>query len=148
VIFKVLMLAFVPMSLVHVFGTYVTAAGQMRWLAMLAMGCMVFNVAFNYIEIPKAGALAAAVGCLLTQWIFAGACLWKTHRMGGYVWHWKQADGVFVTLVGGVLSFGLMKVGIGASGFVGLVWAGLAYSVAAGGYLFHGELLAWLGKKG
>ena len=38
-IFKVLMLAFVPMSLVHVFGTYVTAAGQMRWLAMLALGC-------------------------------------------------------------------------------------------------------------
>ncbi len=105
-IFKVLMLAFVPMSLVHVFGTYVTAAGQMRWLAQLALVCVVINVAFNYSEIPKVGALAAAVGCLLTQWVFAGACIWKTHRLGGYVWHWKQADGLFITLVGGVLSFG------------------------------------------
>jgi O-antigen/teichoic acid export membrane protein len=148
VIFKVLMLAFVPMSLVHVFGTYVTAAGQMRWLAMLALGCLMVNVVFNYVEIPKAGALAAAVGCLLTQWVFAGACIWKTHRLGGYVWHWKQADLVFVSVVGGVLSFGLVKIGIGADGFAGLVWAGLAYAVAVGGYLFHGELMGWLGKKG
>ena len=43
-IFKVLMLAFVPMSLVHVFGTYVTAAGQMRWLAQLALGCLMVNL--------------------------------------------------------------------------------------------------------
>ncbi|MFM2425871.1 MAG: hypothetical protein RL747_1415, partial [Bacteroidota bacterium] len=74
-IFKVLMLAFVPMSLVHVFGTYVTAAGQMRWLAQLALACVVINVAFNYSEIPKVGALAAAVGCLLTQWVFALTCV-------------------------------------------------------------------------
>ncbi len=139
-IFKVLMLAFVPMSLVHVFGTYVTAAGQMRWLAKLALVCVVINVAFNYSEIPKVGALAAAVGCLLTQWVFALTCVVKTHRLGGYVWHWKQADGLFITLVGGVLSFGFMKTGFGADGFAGLVWAGLAYAVAVGGYLFHGEL--------
>ena len=146
-IFKVLMLAFVPMSLVHVFGTYVTAAGQMRWLAQLALGCLMVNVVFNYVEIPKAGALAAAVGCLLTQWVFAVACIWKTHRLGGYVWHWKQADLVFVSVVGGVLSFGLVKIGIGAEGFVGLGLAGSAYAVAVGGYLFHAELLGWLGKK-
>lgn len=146
-IFKVLMLAFVPMSLVHVFGTYVTAAGQMRWLAKLALVCVVINVAFNYSEIPKVGALAAAVGCLLTQWVFAMSCVLKTHRLGGYVWHWKQADGLFITLVGGVLSFGFMKTGIGADGFAGLVWAGLAYAVAVGGYLFHGELLGFVSKK-
>ncbi len=146
-IFKVLMLAFVPMSLVHVFGTYVTAAGQMRWLAQLALGCLMVNVVYNYVEIPKAGALAAAVGCLLTQWVFAGACIWKTHRLGGYVWHWKQADLVFVSVVGGVLSFGLVKIGIGAEGFMGVGLAGSAYAVAVGGYLFHTELLGWLGKK-
>lgn len=146
-IFKVLMLAFVPMSLVHVFGTYVTAAGQMRWLAQLALVCVVINVAFNYSEIPKVGALAAAVGCLLTQWVFALTCVVKTHRLGGYIWHWKQADGLFITLVGGVLSFGFMKTGIGADGFAGLVWAGLAYAVAVGGYLFHGELLGLVSKK-
>lgn len=146
-IFKVLMLAFVPMSLVHVFGTYVTAAGQMRWLAKLALVCVVINVAFNYSEIPKVGALAAAVGCLLTQWVFALTCVVKTHRLGGYVWHWKQADGLFITLVGGVLSFGFMKTGIGVDGFAGLVWAGLAYAIAVGGYLFHGELLGLVSKK-
>lgn len=146
-IFKVLMLAFVPMSLVHVFGTYVTAAGQMRWLAQLALVCLLINVVFNYSEIPKVGALAAAVGCLLTQWVFALACIWKTHNLGGYVWQWKQADTLFIAIVGGVLGFGLVKTGIGLDGFVGLLIAGLAYVVAVGGYLFHQELLGWLDKK-
>jgi hypothetical protein len=63
------------------------------------------------------------------------------------VWHWKQADLVFVSVVGGVLSFGLVKIGIGAEGFVGLGLAGSAYALAVGGYLFHAELLGWLGKK-
>ena len=146
-IFKVLMLAFVPMSLVHVFGTYVTAAGHMRWLAQLALTCVLINVAFNYIEIPKAGALAAAVGCLITQWVFAGACIWKTHQLGGYIWQWKHADTVFITLVGGVLVFGIIKTAIHIEGLAGLLGAGMAYAVAVGGYLFHAELIALLGKK-
>lgn len=146
-IFKVLMLAFIPMTLVHVFGTYVTAAGQMRWLAQLALLCVVINVAFNYFEIPKAGALAAAVGCLLTQWVFAFSCIWKTHRMGGYVWNWKQADTVFITVVGGVLGFGLVKLGIQMDGFKGLILAGIAYAVAVGSYLFRDEVLGWIAKR-
>jgi len=142
IIFKVLMLAFIPMSLVHVFGTYVTAAGQMRWLAQLAMVCVIINVAFNYIEIPKAGALAAAVGCLLTQWVFAFSCILKTHRLGGYIWQWKQADGVFLTILGGIFCFGLVKLGIQLEGFLGLMIAGVAYVIAVGFYLFHDEFKA------
>ena len=53
-----------------------------------------------------------------------------------------------MSVVGGILSFGLVKIGIGADGFAGLVWAGLAYAVAVGWYLFHGELMGWLEKKG
>jgi O-antigen/teichoic acid export membrane protein len=140
-IFKVLMLAFIPMSLVHVFGTYLTAAGQMRWLAQLALVCLIINVAFNYVEIPKAGALAAAVGCLLTQWVFAFSCILKTHRLGGYIWQWKQADTVFVSILGGLLGFGLVKLGIQLEGFLGLMIAGVAYVIAVGFYLFHDEIL-------
>lgn len=144
-IFKVLMLAFVPMSLVHVFGTYVTAAGQMRWLATLAFICVGVNVAFNYIEIPKVGALGAAAGCLITQWVFAGSCIWKTHKMGGYVWQWKQANALFVTLFGGALLFGLMKIGLGADGIAGLIGACAIYTALVGGILFRPEWSAhWL----
>jgi O-antigen/teichoic acid export membrane protein len=145
-IFKVLMLAFVPMSLVHVFGTYLTAAGEMRWLAQLALICLIINVAFNYVEIPKAGAFAAAVGCLLTQWVFAFSCILKTHRLGGYIWQWKQADAVFVTIIGGLLGFGLVKLGIELEGFLGLIIAGVAYVVAVGFFLFHDEILGRFSK--
>ena len=60
---------------------------------------------------------------------------------------WGHQRALSITLVGGVLSFGFMKTGIGADGFAGLVWAGLAYAVAVGGYLFHGELLGLVSKK-
>jgi len=146
-IFKVLMLAFVPMSLVHVFGTYVTAAGQMRWLAQLALVCLVVNVVYNYMAIPKAGALAAGVGCLLTQWLFALSCIIKTQKLGGYVWHRSQSNLVFLTLLGGVLAFGLTKTIVGTDDIAGLVVAGLVYVVTVGGFLFNLELLKLVSER-
>ncbi|NBU04092.1 MAG: hypothetical protein EBT60_07305 [Bacteroidetes bacterium] len=67
--------------------------------------------------------------------------------MGGYVWNWKQADTVFITVVGGVLGFGLVKLGIQMDGFKGLILAGIAYAVAVGSYLFRDEVLGWIAKR-
>lgn len=139
-IFKVLMIAFIPMSLVHVFGTYVTAAGHMKWLAKLAVVCVAVNVIFNYIEIPKVGALAAAVGCLITQTVFAAACIVKTHRLGGYIWSEKQAQGFFAILVGGMLCFGLTKMGLKFTGLGGFVLSGIVYSIIVGWLLFRKDI--------
>ncbi len=77
-IFAVLMSAFLPMALIHVFGTFVTALGKMKWLAIVAMICMVLNVALNYVFVPKMGALGAAYGCFITQFVFAIACIFKS----------------------------------------------------------------------
>lgn len=77
-IFTVLMTAFIPMALVHVFGTFVTALGEIKWLAILAIACVVVNVAINYVAIPISGAFGAAWSCLITQTIFAAACIIKT----------------------------------------------------------------------
>lgn len=77
-IFAVLMSSFLPMALIHVFGTFVTALGKMKWLAMMAMACMVLNVALNYAFVPKLGALGAAWGCFITQFVFALGCIFKS----------------------------------------------------------------------
>jgi len=77
-IFAVLMSSFLPMALIHVFGTFVTAQGKMRWLATMAMVCMVLNVALNYTFVPKMGALGAAWGCFITQFVFAFGCISKS----------------------------------------------------------------------
>jgi O-antigen/teichoic acid export membrane protein len=142
-IFKVLMLAFVPMSLVHVFGTYVTAAGQMRWLATLAFICVGVNIAFNYIEIPKVGALGAAAGCLITQWVFAGACLVKTQKLGGYQWQWKNFEAVFYQILFGLMAFSLVKYGLDLKGISGLFLSAVIYGITVGWLFFFHEIRGW-----
>ena len=145
-IFKVLMLAFVPMSLVHVFGTFVTASGQMKWLASLAFVCVGINIAFNYIEIPKVGALGAATGCLITQWIFAGACLVKTQKLGGYEWRWRNFEIVFYQIVFGMICFGMVKYGLGLTGISGLILSAVIYAISVGWLFFFHEIRRWAAK--
>jgi len=145
-IFKVLMLAFVPMSLVHVFGTYVTAAGQMRWLATLAFICVGVNIAFNYIEIPKVGALGAAAGCLITQWVFAGACLVKTQKLGGFQWRWTNFEVVFYQILFGLIAFYLVKYGLDLEGISGLFLSAAIYAITVGWLLFFQEIQGWAEK--
>jgi O-antigen/teichoic acid export membrane protein len=145
-IFKVLMLAFVPMSLVHVFGTFVTASGQMKWLASLAFVCVGINIAFNYIEIPKVGALGAATGCLITQWVFAGACLVKTQKLGGYEWRWRNFEIVFYQIVFGMICFGMVKYGLGLTGISGLILSAVIYAISVGWLFFFHEIRRWAAK--
>lgn len=139
-IFKVLMLAFVPMSLVHVFGTYVTATGNMKWLATLAFVCVGVNVVFNFFEIPKVGALGAATGCLITQWVFAAACLVKTQKLGGYEWHWRDFEIVFYQIVFGMICFGMVKYGLAMTGINGLFLSALIYAISVGWLFFFHEI--------
>lgn len=145
-IFKVLMLAFVPMSLVHVFGTFVTASGNMKWLATLAFICVGVNIAFNYIEIPKVGALGAAAGCLITQWVFAGACLVKTQKLGGYQWQWKNFEAVFYQILFGLIAFSLVKYGLDLKGISGLFLSAVIYAITVGWLLFFHEIRGWAEK--
>ena len=145
-IFKVLMLAFVPMSLVHVFGTFVTASGNMKWLATLAFICVGVNITFNYIEIPKVGALGAAAGCLITQWVFAGACLVKTQKLGGYQWQWKNFEAVFYQILFGLIAFSLVKYGLDLKGISGLFLSAVIYAITVGWLLFFHEIRGWAEK--
>jgi O-antigen/teichoic acid export membrane protein len=139
-IFKVLMLAFVPMSLVHVFGTYVTATGNMKWLATLAFVCVGVNVVFNFFEIPKVGALGAATGCLITQWVFAGVCMVKTQKLGGYEWRWRDFEIVFYQIVFGMICFGMVKYGLAMTGINGLFLSALIYAISVGWLFFFHEI--------
>lgn len=77
-IFGVLLSSFLPMALTHVFGTFITALGHMKWLAFMAIGCMALNIAINFVFIPKMGALGAAWGCLITQCVFALGCIFRS----------------------------------------------------------------------
>ncbi len=110
-IFIYLMGAFVAMSSIHVFGTFITAEGRMKWLTFLALAAMGLNMGINFWLIPMFGAMGAALSALITQWFFAGACavrVWKSDTIQTRGLKWKVIP--MTAFHGLVLALGVYRV--------------------------------------
>ncbi|HLO91688.1 MAG: oligosaccharide flippase family protein [Chloroflexota bacterium] len=70
-IFPVLMSCFVAISTSYVFGTLLTANGNLKQLNYLAATGMLMNVGLNLVLIPRYGALGSAWASLVTQAVMA-----------------------------------------------------------------------------
>jgi O-antigen/teichoic acid export membrane protein len=71
-IFGLLMFGFIPISSVYVFGTLLTANGNLKQLNIIA-GCgMLLNISLNFLLIPWFQAIGSAYASLTTQLITAG----------------------------------------------------------------------------
>jgi O-antigen/teichoic acid export membrane protein len=66
-IFAVLMNCFTAISLSYIFGTLLTASGNMRKQNWVAVGGIAINVGLNVILIPKYMAMGSAIASLVTQ---------------------------------------------------------------------------------
>lgn len=72
-VFGILMLCFVGISTSYIFGTLLTANGNLKELNILAAGGVVVNIILNLILIPKYYALGSAVTSLVSQSLTAVA---------------------------------------------------------------------------
>lgn len=70
-IFGVLILGFIAISTSYIFGTLLTANGNLKQLNLMAGGGMVANIVLNFILIPRFGAFGSAVASLFTQGLTA-----------------------------------------------------------------------------
>ncbi len=70
-IFSLLMLSFVAVSTTYIFGTLLTANGNMKQLNYMAATGMVLNIIFNYILIKKYQAFGSAMSSMGTQFLTA-----------------------------------------------------------------------------
>ncbi|MCK5169711.1 MAG: oligosaccharide flippase family protein [Bacteroidales bacterium] len=66
-IFGVLILCFIGISASYIFGTLLTAKGNLKELNVLAAGGVAINIILNLVLIPKYYALGAAIASLITQ---------------------------------------------------------------------------------
>jgi O-antigen/teichoic acid export membrane protein len=66
-VFAVLMNCFTAISLSYIFGTLLTASGNLRKQNWVALGGIVVNVLLNVLLIPKFLALGSAIASLVTQ---------------------------------------------------------------------------------
>lgn len=95
-VFAVLMSCFVAVCTTYVFGTLLTASGDLRTLNILAAGGMVLNILLNLFLIPRYQALGAAWASLITQLVMAAAqALMVLRRFSG----WRGISGAFGPVV-------------------------------------------------
>jgi O-antigen/teichoic acid export membrane protein len=74
-VFGNIMLAFVPMSLIFVFSTLLTAQRDLKYLNWFAFAALTCNLVLNLILIPKYQSLGASISSLTTQSLFAVLCI-------------------------------------------------------------------------
>jgi O-antigen/teichoic acid export membrane protein len=71
-IFGLLMLSFIAVATTYIFGTLLTANGNMKQLNIMAAFGMILNVTLNYILIHKLEAFGSAISSMITQFLTAG----------------------------------------------------------------------------
>jgi O-antigen/teichoic acid export membrane protein len=75
-IFPILIAAFIPISMTYIFGTLLTANGNLKRLNIVAFSGVVINLTLNLILIPKFEAQGAAITAIITQSITAVLQIW------------------------------------------------------------------------
>ncbi|HKR03435.1 MAG TPA: oligosaccharide flippase family protein [Bacteroidia bacterium] len=81
IIFGLLMICFSAISTTYIYGTLLTANGNLKYLNMMALGGMVLNVSLNLLLIPRFNAFGAAVSSLITQFIMAFTQVILTYKI-------------------------------------------------------------------
>ena len=127
-VFHLLMVSFIPMAMVHVFGTWLTAAGKLKFLSFSAMGCMLLNVGLNFWLIPRYGALGTAMACLITQSVFALLCIAGTIKNNGFHFTLKRLLQLLLWSAAAEVVFGLWH--LQGSGLLMLTAAGASWFIA------------------
>lgn len=87
-VFMLIINCFLAISSVYIFGTLLTANGNLRQLNQVALAGMSLNVLLNALLIPHLKAQGAAYASLITQFITAGAQILLAHRIFGFKFRW------------------------------------------------------------
>jgi O-antigen/teichoic acid export membrane protein len=66
-VFAILIIAFIPISVTYIFGTLLTANGNLRQLNIVAFSGVILNLILNLFLIPRLKAQGAAISAVTTQ---------------------------------------------------------------------------------
>ncbi|MEE4198022.1 MAG: oligosaccharide flippase family protein [Bacteroidales bacterium] len=108
-IFGVLILCFLGISTSYIFGTLLTANGNLKELNMMAFGGVIINIVLNLILIPEYFALGSAIASLITQSFVAILQVLLARKIFQFSINFKRIA-AFVFFIGGVLLFAMFSV--------------------------------------
>lgn len=108
VIFGWLMVSFINISMVYIFGTLLTANGSLKTLNHIALTGVILNITLNLILIPQMQAEGAAIATVVTQIFVTTAHIVATYRIMQFKFIpkvWWQAAGFIILFI--FLCFGI-----------------------------------------
>ena len=99
-VFQFLMFCFIPISTTYIFGTLLTANGNLKELNIMALCGMVFNVSLNFILIPRLEAVGASFASMLTQLFTALVQVLIAKRIFKFKFNTRLLSRLFVFIIG------------------------------------------------
>ncbi len=70
-VFPILMTTLLPLGANYIFGTLITAEGDLKFLNKISLFAIILNILMNWILIPVIGIMGAAISTLITQFFVA-----------------------------------------------------------------------------
>ncbi len=95
-VFGILILGFVPIATSYIFGTLVTANGNLQELNIMAGIGVILNLVLNFILIPHMKAYGAAIASLITQTLTAAMQVYIAHKVFGFKLRYKTLASIVV----------------------------------------------------
>lgn len=112
-ILAVLLNCFTAISLSYIFGTLLTASGNLKKQNYVAMGGIVINVGLNLILIPKMHALGSAISSLVTQMLTGLLQVYICYKVFNFHVNKKLLTSLFLFIAGlfliNYLTFNMIK---------------------------------------
>lgn len=68
-IFKILFFSTIPISISYIFGTLLTANGNLKYLNFISLGGLIINLVLNLLLIPSQKAVGSAIASVSTQFL-------------------------------------------------------------------------------
>jgi O-antigen/teichoic acid export membrane protein len=99
-IFAVLMNCFTAMSLTYIFGSLLTASGDLKKYNLLAIGGIFINLVLNIILIPRYYAMGSAIASVTTQLLMGLCQAWLCYKAFNFSVNKRLLLGLFLFILG------------------------------------------------
>jgi len=129
-VLRILMFSLIPVSLSYIYGTLLTANGNLKTLNIIALFGMLINITINLILIPKIQALGAAIASCATHFFVVSLQIVMVHKIFQFKIKYRFLLRLILFVITTVIIFYLSNlyieswlIGIIASSLFGLFFA-------------------------
>lgn len=100
IILSLLMTCFTAVSLTYIFGTLLTANGNLKHLNYMALGGITINIVLNFLLIPKYFAMGSAISSLVTQFLTSFIQIYISYKVFKFKVNKRLLLAVFLFITG------------------------------------------------